>query len=137
LPGDSDHEVLAAGGVVARRDDDGPVRVAVIHRPKYDDWTLPKGKLEPGEGWEEAALREVEEETGIRARIGEELDSVRYTDRHGRSKLARYWRMTPEEEGEFIPNREVDRVEWLTPDEARERLTHEFDRGLVGKLDVR
>jgi 8-oxo-dGTP diphosphatase len=135
LPPDADHQVLAAGGLVARRDGDGLIRVAVIHRPKYDDWTLPKGKLDPGEGFEEAALREVEEETGFRCRLGPELDSVSYTDRRGRSKLVRYWEMTPEG-GEFAPNDEVDRLDWLTPEEARERLTHGFDRELVGRLDA-
>src|SRR3954470_10760122 len=69
----TEHEVLAAGGVVVR---DG--RVAVVHRPKYDDWSLPKGKLDPGEGFEEAALREVEEETGMRCRLGRELPSTEY-----------------------------------------------------------
>ena len=74
--GEGEHEVAAAGGVVLRRDGAGLSRVAVIHRPKYMDWSLPKGKLENGEGFEEAALREVEEETGFRARLLEELQGA-------------------------------------------------------------
>ena len=83
-------EVLAAGGVVRR---DG--RILLVHRPKYDDWTLPKGKLDAGEGFEEAALREVEEETGFRCELGDELEPTAYTDGKGREKLVRYWEMTP------------------------------------------
>ncbi|HEX8053666.1 MAG TPA: NUDIX hydrolase [Thermoleophilaceae bacterium] len=118
-------EVLAAGGVVRR---DG--LVAVVHRPKYDDWTLPKGKLDEGESFEEAALREVEEETGLRCELGEELESTTYRDRHGREKLVRYWAMTPAS-GEFEPNREVDELRWVTPDEARALLTYERDRDVL------
>ncbi|HEX8648676.1 MAG TPA: NUDIX hydrolase [Thermoleophilaceae bacterium] len=118
-------EVFAAGGVVQR---DG--LILIVHRPKYDDWTLPKGKLDPGEGFEEAALREVEEETGLRCELGEELESTTYEDRHGRPKLVRYWEMTPVG-GEFEPNDEVDEVRWVTPEEARGMLSYERDRALV------
>jgi 8-oxo-dGTP diphosphatase len=118
-------EVQAAGGVVVR---DG--RVAVIHRPKYDDWSLPKGKLDTGEGWEEAALREVREETGLRCELREELESARYRDRKGRPKLVRYWRMTVVD-GEFAPNAEVDEMAWLEPAEAVGRLTFDHDHGRV------
>ncbi|MEA2399042.1 MAG: hypothetical protein QOK25_2598 [Thermoleophilaceae bacterium] len=116
--------------------DGGPEwEILLVHRPKYDDWSLPKGKLDPGEGFEEAALREVEEETGLRASLGRELGEARYDDRKGRSKLVRYWLMTPLE-GRFIPNHEVDEVAWMTPDEARGRLTYGFDRELVEGLDA-
>ena len=118
-------EVQAAGGVVVR---DG--RVAVIHRPKYDDWSLPKGKLDPGEGWEEAALREVREETGLRCALREELESARYRDRKGRPKLVRYWRMAVLE-GEFAANDEVDRMVWLEADDAVARLTFDHDHARV------
>ena len=108
-------------------------RIAVVHRPKYDDWSLPKGKLDPGEGFEEAALREVEEETGLRCELGSELGEASYRDRRGRAKLVRYWLMTPVG-GEFEPNDEVDELRWLPVEEARALLTYEFDRELVGSL---
>ena len=118
-------EIHAAGGVVRRGD-----RVLLVHRPKYDDWTLPKGKLDPGEGFEEAALREVEEETGLRCELGDELDSMTYHDRHGRLKLVRYWAMTPVS-GEFEPNREVDELRWVTREEAQKMLSYRRDRAIV------
>jgi 8-oxo-dGTP diphosphatase len=123
-------EVAAAGGVVVRDDE-----VAVVHRPKYDDWSLPKGKLDPGEGWEEAALREVEEETGLRCELGSELEPARYYDRKGRDKLVRWWLMRPLD-GEFVPNDEVDELRWLHRDEALELLDYDHDRDLVRTLDV-
>ncbi|MGZ5311224.1 MAG: NUDIX hydrolase [Solirubrobacterales bacterium] len=126
------HDVSAAGGVVLRRDRDGPARVAVIHRPKYMDWSLPKGKLEEGEGFEEAALREVKEEIGFTARLLEELPPVSYLDRKGRTKLVRYWLMEPLE-GEFSPHDEVNELRWLTRREAADLLTYDHDRELVGE----
>src|SRR4051794_12919323 len=121
----SEPEVLAAGGVVVR---DG--RIAVVHRPKYDDWSLPKGKLDPGEGFEEAALREVEEETGLRCRLGRELPSTEYRDNKGRPKLVRYWKMDPLD-GEFTPSGEVDELRWLEPDEAEALLSYDHDKELL------
>ena len=123
-----DEEIRAAGGVVVR---DG--RIVVVHRPRYDDWSLPKGKLDPGESWEEAALREVEEETAVRATLGRELEPVRYTHK-GRPKLVRYWLMTAEDETGFVPNDEVDELRWVTPDEARELLSYDRDRELVDQI---
>src|SRR5512132_1125147 len=87
-------EVKAAGGVVWRRAGD-TIAIAVAHRPRYDDWSLPKGKLDEGESWEEGALREVWEETGMRCSLGEELEPVNYKDRKGRDKVVRYWLMEP------------------------------------------
>ena len=123
------NEVRAAGGVVL----DGDGRVAVIYRPKYDDWTLPKGKLEPGESWEQAAVREVEEETGLVCELDDELGSVTYTDRHGRPKSVRYWRMTVCD-GEFRPNREVSELRWLSLEEAAQQLSFDRDREIVARL---
>jgi 8-oxo-dGTP diphosphatase len=127
----TDPQVQAAGGLVVRADG----RIAVIHRPRYDDWSLPKGKLERDESFEDGALREVEEETGIRGRILEELPSARYEDRKGRDKIVRWYRMDIDGEPlEFAPNDEVDELRWLTPGEARDLLSHEHDRSLVDTL---
>jgi 8-oxo-dGTP diphosphatase len=115
----------AAGGVVVR---DG--RVLLVHRPRYDDWTFPKGKLDPGESFEDAALREVEEETGVRCSLGRELPAMRY-EVSGRPKLVRYWLMASQGETEFVPNDETDDVRWVTPDEARGMLTYDHDRELL------
>jgi 8-oxo-dGTP diphosphatase len=115
----------AAGGVVVR---DG--RVLLVHRPRYDDWTFPKGKLDSGESFEDAALREVEEETGVRCTLERELPATRYEVR-GRPKLVRYWLMAPAAESEFVSNEETDEVRWTTPDEARTLLTYDHDRDLL------
>ena len=119
-------EVRAAGGVVVS---DG--RVAIIHRPKYDDWSLPKGKLDPGESWEEAALREVREETGVPCRLLDELPSVAYADNRGRPKTVRYWRMEPAGEAGEIDGSEVDELRWVAPADALALLTHARDRDVV------
>ena len=122
-------EVKASGGVVCRRGNDG-MEVAIVHRPRYDDWSLPKGKLDRGESWEDAALREVWEEIGLRCALGEELPPVAYTDGKGRTKVVRYWLMEPEG-GSFSPNDEVDEVRWLVPAQARALLSYDRDRGLI------
>jgi 8-oxo-dGTP diphosphatase len=122
-------DVRAAGGVLLRPGPRGP-EVAVIHRPKYEDWSLPKGKLDGDEGFEEAALREVEEETGMRCELGPELSRVAYRDRKGRSKLVRYWLMRAGD-GEFRPGSEVDELRWLDADAAIAQLSYENDADLV------
>jgi 8-oxo-dGTP diphosphatase len=122
--------IEAAGGIVTREG-----RVAVVHRPKYDDWTFPKGKLDPGEEFEQAALREVQEETGLRCRLGRELPSSSYTDAKGRPKLVRYWMMEPLS-GEFSSNDEVDQLRWLEPDEARGLLTYDRDRDVLAAVNT-
>ena len=126
-------QVRAAGGLVVRGGDAGR-EVLLVHRPRYDDWSLPKGKLDAGESWEQAALREVREETGLRCELGEELGSARYRDRKGRTKLVRYWLMSPLE-GSFEPNDEVDEVRWVNPRDAIAALAYEHDRRLVRALD--
>jgi 8-oxo-dGTP diphosphatase len=123
-------EVKASGGVVWRRGERG-VEVVVVHRPRYDDWSLPKGKLDEGEGWEQAALREVEEEVGLRCRLGGELPPVAYTDHKGRAKVVRYWLMEPEGDPAFEPNEEVDEMRWLSPGEAAGTLSYPHDGELV------
>lgn len=120
--------VEAAGGVVEQGG-----RIAVVHRPRYDDWSLPKGKLDRGETFEQAALREVEEETGLRCALGAELEPVRYRDNRGRPKIVRYWRMSVLG-GEFAPNDEVDELRWVAPDRATRLLTYRHDRDLVQSL---
>jgi ADP-ribose pyrophosphatase YjhB (NUDIX family)/phosphohistidine phosphatase SixA len=105
----------------------------MTHRPKYDDWSFPKGKADPGESDEDCALREVQEETGLRCRLGRELATASYIDRKGRHKTVRYWAMEPEE-GEFVPNDEVDRAEWATLRSALERLSYDHDVAIVEEL---
>jgi len=123
-------EVKAAGGVVV----DSEGRIVLVHRPRYDDWTLPKGKLDAGESFQDAALREVREETGLRCRLDRELPGVRYRDNKDRPKLVRYWLMEVEEDPGFAPNDEVDELRWVEPDEARALLSYERDRELLKAL---
>jgi 8-oxo-dGTP pyrophosphatase MutT (NUDIX family) len=125
-------EVRAAGGVVWRRAADGGRELVVVHRPRYDDWSLPKGKLDSGEDWEAAALREVEEEVGLRCRLGPELPSVAYRDGKGRAKVVRYWLMEPEDpHAAFTPNREVDEMRWVDVEAAQGLLSYPHDAELV------
>lgn len=118
-------EIRAAGGVVIH---DG--RIVVVHRPHHDDWSLPKGKLEPGETWLEAAIREVEEESGLRCRLGGELPSTEYAV-DGRSKRVRWWLMRVESDRGFAPSAEIDEMRWVELEEAFALLTHESDRIVV------
>ena len=121
-----------------RRSDAGAVEVLLVHRPRYGDWTWPKGKLEPDEEPEVAALREVEEETGLRCELGERLDEVRYLDHEGRDKRARYWAMRvvdPAAADSFTPNDEVDEVQWCRVPQARVRLSYEHDTALLDALE--
>lgn len=122
--------------MVFRRDASGALEVMLVHRPRYDDWTLPKGKNQTGEADEEAALREVEEETGLRCELGTELPSSRYLDRHGRSKLVRYWAMRPLS-GAFRPHEEVDDARWLPLAEAAATLSYDGDREVLRAFSAR
>lgn len=125
--------VQAAGCVLWRRSPfDGELEVCLVHRPKYDDWSHPKGKLKRAEDPLAGALREVAEETGYRAATGAELPTMHYLA-NGRPKQVRYW-AAEAIEGAFTPNTEVDRILWLTPTAARNRLTQPRDRTLVGAL---
>jgi 8-oxo-dGTP pyrophosphatase MutT (NUDIX family) len=121
--------VRAAGGVVC--DQEG--RVAIVYRPKYEDWTFPKGKLEPGESEEEAAVREVHEETGLEVELGRELGYVEYTDPKGRPKTVHYWVMDVNG-GAFTPNKEVSELRWLPLEEAPALLSYDRDREILGRL---
>ncbi|MGI5482039.1 NUDIX hydrolase [Streptomyces lavendofoliae] len=122
--------IRAAGCVLWRRAPAGAgIELAVIHRPKHGDWSLPKGKLEPGEQSREAAVREVLEETGMTCAPGAELPTARY-EVAGRAKEVRYW-AAEATGGGFRPNREVDELLWLAPDAALARLTYAKDKDLV------
>jgi polyphosphate kinase len=122
--------VVAAGGLVTRRSGNGKPEILLIHRPAYDDWSFPKGKAQPGEAPEEAARREVLEETGYDCVIGAEIATLEYPDRAGSHKLVRYWAMTVTE-GEFLPNSEVDEARWLSADGALHLLSYDRDRAVL------
>ena len=129
-PAPADNLVRAAGAVLV----DGE-RVALVHRPRYDDWTLPKGKNEPGEDDIAAALREVQEETGFHGRIERDLGVVRYTvEKHGAvlPKVVRYYVMAVGA-GAFEPNHEVDELRWVTREQAAQLLTYERDREVLAR----
>lgn len=125
--------VRAGGGVVWRMSEDRPavVEVLLVHRPRHDDWSFPKGKVEPGDVDDEAtARREVLEETGYECALGRELASTAYIDSRGRPKQVRYWEMRVVD-GAFLPNAEVDEVVWLTLGPASERLSYPHDRAVL------
>ncbi|MFI8996978.1 NUDIX hydrolase [Streptomyces sp. NPDC053542] len=130
----SDGTLIRAAGCVLWRRSPGAygLEIALVHRPKYDDWSHPKGKLKRGEEAPAAAVREVAEETGMDCRLGTELSTV-YYEANGGPKEVRYW-AAEACGGEFVPNDEVDRVLWLPPAEARDRLTQDRDRLLVDAL---
>ncbi|HEU5156320.1 MAG TPA: NUDIX domain-containing protein [Streptosporangiaceae bacterium] len=123
----------AAGAVLWRHDGVG-IEIAVIHRPRYDDWSFPKGKLDRGEHVLLAAVREVEEETGVRPRLGRRLPARTYL-KNGRSKRVDYWAATGEP-GVFVPGAEVDRLEWLPVSYAEQRLTYAHDIDLLHEFDA-
>ena len=125
---ESEPAVRAAGGVVV----DAEGRVAIVHRPKYDDWTLPKGKLLEGEEPLDGALREVEEETGLRCKPIESLGRLGYVDQQGRSKVVDYWLMEPLD-GVFSSGDEVDETRWLPPSAAADLLTFGRDAAIMEK----
>jgi 8-oxo-(d)GTP phosphatase len=129
-PAPTDNLVRAAGAVLVDGD-----RIALVHRPRYDDWTLPKGKHEPGEDDVAAALREVQEETGFRGCIERDLGVVRYTvEKRGvvLPKVVRYYVMQAAA-GAFTPNDEVDELRWVTREQAAQLLTYERDREVLAR----
>ena len=128
--------IRACGAVVWRTGKGRRVEVLIIHRPKYDDWSLPKGKRDPGETDEQCAVREVEEETGVRGRLGRELLPCSYVDRKGRPKVVRYWAMATRGESPFTPNDEVDEVRWLPLGKAMDALSYERDVDVLRSFDA-
>jgi 8-oxo-dGTP pyrophosphatase MutT (NUDIX family) len=133
---DVTHLVRAAGGLVHRPGANGEAEILIVHRPAYDDWSFPKGKLERGEREEEAAIREVEEETGLCCRLERELATTRYRDTRGRRKTVRYWLMTPLR-GRLAAANEIDEARFVSVAEAAQLLTYERDRELLELLDSR
>ena len=127
--------VRAAGGIVLRDIAGGRREVAVVHRPGRDDWSLPKGKLAADESFEECALREVEEETGMRCRLRRFVGFTEYRDRRDRPKVVLYWLMDFLD-GDFAPSDEVDEMRWLELTIARRAVTYERDRDLIASLDA-
>jgi 8-oxo-dGTP diphosphatase len=125
--------IRACGGLVVREGDDGEPEVLVVHRPRYDDWSFPKGKVKPGETDEECALREVAEEAGLDCELGAELPSTEYLDGHGRPKRVRYWLMRPVG-GRLEFLHEVDAARWVRRDEAQRLLSYAHDRGLLASV---
>jgi 8-oxo-dGTP pyrophosphatase MutT (NUDIX family) len=133
LPSPTD-VVRAAGGLVVRRQN-GDLEIVVVHRPVHEDWSFPKGKLEEGETFEVAALREVWEETGLTCRLVRFIGHTEYVDRKGRPKAVAYWVMVPLN-GAFSPNDEVDELRWLELERASHLLSSPRDRELVAVLQA-
>jgi 8-oxo-dGTP diphosphatase len=128
-----DELVRAAGGVIVRAREETS-EVLLIHRPRYDDWSFPKGKRDGDESDEETALREVLEETGLVCRLDVQLGEARYRDSRDRAKIVRYWLMSPDPDHPgpgFRPNHEVDELRWCAMDEAARLLTYAHDRALL------
>jgi 8-oxo-dGTP diphosphatase len=126
--------VLAGGGLVVRQSRLDDIEVAVVHRPTREDWSFPKGKVEPKETLTDCALREVLEETGLRCRIVSFVGTTEYRDRKNRPKIVAYWAMHAEE-GTFRPSEEVDELRWVEiSDPAADLLTYERDRELLASL---
>ena len=125
--------IEAAGGVLWKKTSSG-CKLAIIHRQRYDDWSLPKGKREPGEGWEQTALREVWEETGCKATLGEFIGSASYVIHHSvRPKVVLFWHMHTESTNSFQVNDEVDHIKWVSPKKALKLLSYQDEREIVRK----
>jgi len=137
LSGTNSNEVIqAAGGLVWRNSPRGR-ELILIHRTRYGpEWALPKGKLDPGEGWLQAALREVEEETGCRATVGSFAGGSVYAV-NGTPKVVLYWHLELQAQGPVQDTREVSDLRWVTADEALALLTHVNERALLAPLENR
>ena len=122
--------VVAAGALLWRREN-GVLKVLVIHRARYDDWSWPKGKLDRDESISEAAIREIREETGLRVSLGVKLFELEYKIEDGNRKVVHYWAAQVTDKAitqqNFVPDEEVSALEWLTVAEARKRLTYKHD----------
>lgn len=121
--------IQAAGGLLWRKSDAGK-QIALIHRPRYNDWALPKGKLEKGEEWETAALREIEEETGCKAQLGSFAGAVSYQV-GDRPKVVLFWNMVPIGDCKFVPSEEVDQLIWVSVEKALEILQYPSDKNIL------
>ena len=133
-----DAEILAAGGLVIDNTVGVP-RLLLVHRPKYDDWSFPKGKLDPGETFEAAAVREMREETGLECRIVRKLAQIKYsyrTRKKGRlqPKVVHYFLMERVSGDIRVPGQEVDRAAWFDFDQAAEKLSYQQDRKLLASI---
>jgi 8-oxo-dGTP pyrophosphatase MutT (NUDIX family) len=126
--------VRAAGGVVTRPGRDGRREILLVHRPRYDDWSLPKGKAGRHESYRACAVREVAEETGLVCEAGKEVAVTEYEDSAGRAKRVRYFAMRPADGDEPAPHNEVDALRWVTPEDAIELLSYQRDADLVARV---
>jgi 8-oxo-dGTP diphosphatase len=124
--------VIEAAGGILWKDTAKGLKLAIIHRERYDDWSLPKGKREPGEKWEDTALREVCEETGCQAKIGSFIGSCSYViNRQRTPKIVLFWQMTVIKDNGFQPNSEVDKLKWISPKKAMKKLSYVDEREIV------
>ena len=128
--------IIAAGGVVWRRDVAGEIEVLLVHRPRYDDWSLPKGKLEEGEALISCAYREILEETGLSVKLGPYVGSVEYYVPDGLKSVAYWCAALIEERSAFHPNAEVDQILWLDLESATRRATRESDQYILDRFGV-
>lgn len=129
-----DESIWAAGCVVARSRADGKAEFLIVHRPRYDDWSLPKGKIDRGETFLDGALREVREETGVRGENPRLIGTIAYHTKNGNPKVVRWW-LVDAGKGTFTPNKEVDRIKWVTFKKGLKRLDYRNDREVLDRAN--